>query len=353
MANDKKPPAEPTTSGIFTLDPEDLKNGIPGVTTLLSVKRDGKKITSLEKTKTFTRPPELQIDNDVAKNASAGNPAPAKLVVPAPNNKPAAPANNTAAPAAVDRAPRELEIPESTSVGLQSNRNASAPASKPGPARKANFPVEQIPATTTPLLATPPKPKPVKKSAYDDDTPENTSAFPANTSIDISLESAEKEPPLELTSSYRVQSVRGQPEPIEKTTLAPKKLRDYGVVFEIHFDLRDGSMYQYAKVVNHNKITLEPWQLAILDKAIFRLDLMLIKTPFTEYNSQQQNGFIFDAIGADPKMYMQVVQVHNPGKRLYILVSQTTLFAKKDEIIACVRASDGDMSGTIEVDLAG
>ena len=44
MADDKKYKPETATSGIFTLDPEDLVNGIPGVTSLLSVKRDGKKI---------------------------------------------------------------------------------------------------------------------------------------------------------------------------------------------------------------------------------------------------------------------------------------------------------------------
>ena len=85
-------------------------------------------------------------------------------------------------------------------------------------------------------------------------------------------------------------------------------------MFEIHFDLKDGSYFQFAKVINHSKEILQPWQNAMLEKTVFRIDLLGLKDNFTEFTSQQQHGFIFDAIGMDYKYFIQIIQVHKPGQ---------------------------------------
>jgi hypothetical protein len=119
-------------------------------------------------------------------------------------------------------------------------------------------------------------------------------------------------------------------------------LQDFGVMYELRF-CQNENEYVFQQAIPHQGIPLAPWQSSVLDKMVFSVENIELKSVFQEFDSKQ-HPFVFDVFGIDARYFLQVVQLHNPSHQLYVYISDRTLAARKAEFLETVKQNDGDSS---------
>ncbi len=128
-----------------------------------------------------------------------------------------------------------------------------------------------------------------------------------------------------------------------------KSLKEFGTTLEIHFQLKENGFYY----LQHNDLSA---------RKFFGLDElfqgMKISTSFTqEFGAfsefkQTEKAYLFDAFGITEQTHLQFV-LNQANKILTVYVSEKSMLAKKDAILAYAENQNANLGGgSIELDLA-
>ena len=135
--------------------------------------------------------------------------------------------------------------------------------------------------------------------------------------------------------------------------VSQSKLAKLGVQLELVFEKKK-NQFRFTRVKGHSKTAFEPWQEKFFSQMKVDLAALGIQISFQEF-SKKQHLFQAEAFGMTDFAFVQIVRLENDSDRIFVLLSETSLLMKQDEVRAELSGKtieNSDDTGEFKIELA-